>query len=132
MILNAMSEDGERPGTELTEAFKCIFNSESAGAARKQMTYKLMKLGCEGVTVCKGAMNAFYHRDLLTSIPGEVDRLSPFSFSSAFPLTLNQSDSFTTVHLMNTMERHLTIKQIQSSMKQTVLAPNTFFELIDN
>jgi hypothetical protein len=39
MILNAMSEDGERPATELTKAFKRIFNSESAGAAMKQMTY---------------------------------------------------------------------------------------------
>jgi hypothetical protein len=91
-----------------------------------------MKLGCERVTVCKGAMNAFYHGDLLTSIPGEVGRLSPFSFSSASPLTLNQSDRSTTVHLMNTMGRHLTIEQIQSSMKQTVLAPNTFLELIDS
>lgn len=46
---------------------------------------------------------------------------------------LNQSDRFTTVHLMNTMGRHLTLEQNQSSsMKQTVLAQNTVFKLIDS
>jgi hypothetical protein len=30
------------------------------------------------------------------------------------------------------MGKHLTIEQVQASMKQTVLAPNSFFELIDS
>lgn len=72
MILNAGSEDGVHPATELTKAFKCIFNSDSAGAAMKQMTYELMKLGAEGVNVSEGAMNTFYQGDLLTTTPGEV------------------------------------------------------------
>jgi hypothetical protein len=71
MIFKAMSEDGERPATDYTESFKTIFNSDSAGAAMKQMAYELLKQGCEGVNICKGAMNAIYHGDLLTSIPGE-------------------------------------------------------------
>jgi hypothetical protein len=67
MIFNTMLEDGERPATDYTEPFKTIFNSDSTGAAMKQMAYELLKQGCEGVNICEGAMNAIYHGDLLTS-----------------------------------------------------------------
>jgi hypothetical protein len=43
MIFNTMSEDGEHPATDYTEPFKTIFNSDSAGAAMKQMAYELLK-----------------------------------------------------------------------------------------
>jgi hypothetical protein len=120
MLKNAGSSDGIRHAEDLTDEFKRFFNSESVGAAGKQVSYNLAKLGSEGVVICEGALHAIYHG------------LSSFSFSASSPLRSNQNDNFTLIHLMNTSSRPMTLEQIQSSMKQTVLAPKTYHEMIES
>ena len=132
MLKNAASVDGVRPTDDLTKSFKRVFNAEAVEAAGKEMTYELSKLGSEGVIVSKGALSAIYHGDIITTTPGKVGCLSVFSFQSASPLQQNQSNHFTVIHLMNQNGKPMTLEQIQSSMKQSVLAPNNYHEMIDS
>ena len=132
MFKNASSSDGIRHAEDLTDEFKRFFNSESVGAAGKQLIYDLANLGSEGAVICEGALHAMYHGDFVPVIAGAVGRLSPFSFSASSYLKSSQNDNFTMIHLMNTTNRPMTREQIQSSMKQTVLAPKTYHEMMES
>jgi hypothetical protein len=103
MFKNASSKsDRIRHVKDLTDEFKRFFNSESVGAAGKQLIYDLAKLGSKGAVICEGALHAIYHGDFVRVIAGAVGRLSPFSFSASSYLKSSQNDNFTMIHLMNT------------------------------
>jgi hypothetical protein len=132
MLLNAGSKDGERPAQELTDDFVAIFNSESVGAAGKMMLTKLRGLGSKQVFICEGALSSIYHGDIVSSIPGEVGRMSVFSFKKSIPVQKNnQSDHFTIVHLMNQFGKPMSQEEIKASLKQSVVAPTSYHEMYE-
>jgi hypothetical protein len=132
MLLFALATDNETVPLDLTDSCKQFINSKTTALAKQELNLQFKNRGMTEVSFTTGYTSNMYHGLLLWSSMDTPSNHSPFSFSEAKPIRMEEHKSrHLFLQLILTQGRGMMVDKIKGSSKQEVHAPMNFHDMAE-
>ena len=130
MMLFASALDADTVPTDLVDSCKRFINSKTVALAEQELNLQFETRGMPEVSFPSGFTSNAYLGVFTWSSPDTPSNFSPFSFSEAEPIRIEeQKNRHLLLQLILTQGRGMTVDEIKASNKQEVKAPTSFYDM---